>query len=71
MRRVVLCCLLLALAAAAPARAGEWIAGDLHVHTTYSHDRWGGPGDDSPTDPTEYLHPAALHGLPQRSASRR
>src|SRR3954454_19513826 len=54
MRRGVLCCLLLALAGAAPARAGEWIAGDLHVHTTYSHDSWGGPGDDSPTDPTEY-----------------
>ena len=39
---------------AAPASAGQWYAGDLHVHTTYSHDSWGGPGDDSPTDPTEY-----------------
>lgn len=26
---------------------GFWVAGDLHVHTTYSHDSWGGPGDDN------------------------
>lgn len=40
---------------AAPADQGEgpnpasgfWVAGDLHVHTTYSHDSWGGPGDDN------------------------
>lgn len=30
----------LGLALAAPAPAGEWLAGDLHVHTTYSHDSW-------------------------------
>ena len=35
-----------ALAAAGPARA-EWLAGDLHVHTTFSHDSYGGPGDDN------------------------
>src|SRR3954451_514694 len=40
--------------AAAPAAAGQWYAGDLHVHTTYSHDSWGGPGDDEPAmDPTD------------------
>ena len=28
--------------------AGDgWLAGDLHVHTTYSHDVWAGPGDDN------------------------
>jgi hypothetical protein len=54
MRRLVLAVLAVLLCAAAPAWAGQWLAGDLHVHTTYSHDSWGGPGDDSPTDPTEY-----------------
>jgi len=33
--------------AAAAASEGEWIAGDLHVHTTLSHDSYGGPGDDN------------------------
>ena len=41
-----------AFVAAPPASAGEWLAGDLHVHTTYSHDSWGGPGDDN-TGPEE------------------
>ena len=27
--------------------AGEWIAGDFHCHSTYSHDVWAGPGDDN------------------------
>ena len=33
--------------------AGVWIAGDLHVHSTYSHDVYGGPSDDN-TGPEEF-----------------
>ena len=42
------------LLAAAPARAErlQWVAGDLHVHTTFSHDSYGGPEDDN-TGPEE------------------
>lgn len=36
--------------AAAP--ACDWPAGDLHVHTTFSHDSYGGPSDDN-TGPEE------------------
>lgn len=40
------------LAAAPPAGAAEWFAGDGHVHTCYSHDAWCGPGvDDDPVEP--------------------
>lgn len=33
-------------------QGGEWLAGDLHIHTTYSHDSYGGPPDDN-TGPDE------------------
>ena len=33
--------------------AGEWIAGDFHCHSTYSHDVWAGPSDDN-TGPEEF-----------------
>ena len=41
---------LLVLAVAPAAGAAEWLAGDGHVHTCYSHDAWCGPGDDDPID---------------------
>ena len=37
---VALVAILLCLALAAPAGAAEWLAGDNHVHTCYSHDSW-------------------------------
>ncbi|MDQ1375231.1 MAG: hypothetical protein QOJ09_2569 [Actinomycetota bacterium] len=33
---------------------GRWLAGDFHVHTTYSHDVWSGPGDDNTTEQDAY-----------------
>jgi hypothetical protein len=42
--------LLLALGSAAPASGAEWLAGDGHVHTCYSHDAYCGPGDDEGQD---------------------
>lgn len=49
MRRLLVLAALLALGAPAAdaAAAGRWLAGDLHAHTTYSHDSYGGPGDDN------------------------
>jgi hypothetical protein len=46
--RAVLLAVACCFAIAAPASAkGTWLAGDLHVHTCYSHDVWCGPGDDN------------------------
>src|SRR3954467_5012751 len=42
-----LACALGVLALPGAANAGRWVAGDLHVHTTYSHDTYGGPTDDN------------------------
>ena len=36
--------------------AGEWLAGDLHCHSTYSHDVWAGPGDDNTGYDELYTH---------------
>jgi hypothetical protein len=33
--------------ASSEAADGRWLAGDLHCHTVYSHDVWGGPNDDN------------------------
>lgn len=41
------------LALPAPAN-GVWVAGDFHVHTTYSGDVWSGPGDDNTTEEEFY-----------------
>lgn len=51
--RPLLAALAALLVVAAPATAAEWLSGDLHIHTTYSHDSWGGFDDDN-TGPEEF-----------------
>ena len=54
---VVLCILAVALFPAAGGTSElsgcEWLAGDFHVHTVYSHDSYGGP-DDHETPPEDF-----------------
>ena len=35
---------------------GTWLAGDFHCHSVYSHDVWGGPGDDNTGTEELYTH---------------
>ena len=57
MRRALLTVALGLLAAATPAHAaGTWLAGDLHVHTCYSHDVWCGPSDDNTDTQDSYTY---------------
>jgi hypothetical protein len=42
------------LVPAAPAAGAQWLAGDGHVHTCYSHDSWCGPSDDNTGPDTFY-----------------
>src|SRR3954453_5853347 len=53
MRRALLAAVVALLASAPAASAAEWLAGDLHVHTCYSHDVWCGPDDDN-TDAQDF-----------------
>jgi len=53
MRSALLTAAVALLALAPAAHAGTWLAGDLHVHTCYSHDVWCGPGDDN-TDTQDF-----------------
>jgi hypothetical protein len=58
---ITLCALF--LATAAPASAAEWLAGDGHVHTCYSHDSYCPPDDDNTGPDTFY---SSFATVPQR-----
>src|SRR4051812_15605758 len=53
MRRALLAAVLALLGVAPAAQAGTWLAGDLHVHTCFSHDVWCGLDDDN-TDAQDF-----------------
>ncbi len=53
-----------------PQRGGVWLAGDLHVHTTYSHDSYGGPGDDNTGPDEAYTAGHTVEGQFAIAASR-
>jgi hypothetical protein len=55
---------------AAPASADDWLAGDLHVHTCYSHDSYCPPGDDN-TGPDEFYTAGLTVGQRFAEASAR
>ena len=47
----------------AKAPVGEWLAGDLHIHTCYSHDAWCPPDDDNTGPQPEHSHAEAAEAL--------
>ena len=67
----IVAALLLALGTAAPASGADWLAGDGHIHTCYSHDAWCPPDDDEGMDAfysfggtvTERFAEGALKGM--------
>ena len=44
------------LAGGEPGSGGEWLAGDLHCHTIYSHDVWAPTGDDNTGEDEFYTY---------------
>ena len=63
--RIALLIAVFAAVQPAGAHAREWLAGDLHVHTCFSHDAWCPQGDDN-TGPEEFY--TLSLGVPERFA---